>query len=471
MFFSAAIVLLGSLLSLLTGCVPARIPAPRVVPAMQSLPTSPAPQPPLTLAAEFAALAESQDGQDDEVASGFTWPAEMFVALAKKEAEKPAPIAKPVAESPTALQRVPGPLADDRLLELLEKDLDKAVHQAPERRRLQFSKAVIDDPKVRHFVALFSKTTRPYFAQLLARSGKYMPMIVKALRAAGLPDELGYLALVESGFTPLAKSPAGAAGLWQFVPDTARLYGLRIDSWIDERLDPVKSTRAAAAYLKDLHEHFGRWFFATAAYNSGPALLDSALQKSKEKDFRSLGANRRLSEETRNFVPKFVATVLIASEPRKYGLDNLQYDTPLEYDEVAVHESMKLETIAAMTGSDLRLLTQLNPALLRGQTPPGENNYRVKIPEGRSLLLVKAPAPKKEAEPAKESREIRDAKPPTDSEVITHEVRRGETLFSIARRYGQTVRAVMAFNGLTSAKVRAGQQLRILVDTLRGALR
>lgn len=133
---------------------------------------------------------------------------------------------------------------------------------------------------------------------------------------------------------------------------------------------------------------------------------------------------------------------------------------------------MKLETIAAMTGSDLRLLTELNPALLRGQTPPGERNYRVKIPEGRSLMLAKAMAPKKEiretVEPPKEPKETKDQ---PETEVITYEVKRGETLYSIARRYGQTVRSLMALNGLTSAKVRAGQQLRILVDTLRGALR
>ncbi|MBM4263728.1 MAG: LysM peptidoglycan-binding domain-containing protein [Deltaproteobacteria bacterium] len=473
MFFNAAIVLLGILLSLVTGCVPAPFQAPpRPVAVVQPLPAAPAPPPPFTLSAEFQALAEVQDELDDEAANGLVWPAGMFAAAVKKEPEKPAQAAKPIDDSPTALQRVSGPLADDRLLDLLEKDLDKAVSQAPERRRLQLSKAVTDDPKVRHYVTLFSKTTRPYFAQLLARSGKYMPMIVKTLREAGLPDEMGYLALIESAFIPHAKSPAGAAGLWQFVPDTARIYGLRIDSWVDERFDPAKSTRAAASYLKDLHERYGRWFFATAAYNSGPSILDNALQRTKNQDFQSLGVNRRLSAETRNFVPKFVAAALIATDPRKYGFEQLRYETPLEYDEVEVREPMKLETIAAMTGSDLRLLTELNPALLRGQTPPGERNYRVKIPEGRSLMLAKAMAPKKEiretVEPPKEPKETKDQ---PETEVITYEVKRGETLYSIARRYGQTVRSLMALNGLTSAKVRAGQQLRILVDTLRGALR
>ena len=127
-------------------------------------------------------------------------------------------------------------------------------------------------------------------------------------------------------------------GLWQFVPATARRYGLRIDSWVDERRDPVKSSRAAAAYLKDLHDYYGRWFLATAAYNAGQGALDQALQKSKDKDYRSLGENPQLRAETRNFVPKFVAVALIAAEPRKYGFENLRYEAPLEYEEVEVRE-------------------------------------------------------------------------------------------------------------------------------------
>ena len=429
-----------------------------------SLPAAPEPNAANLLSPELAALAWQQDKQEADLFAPFVLPPSALpTQLAVTKPGRPVPTARPADESPTALQKAPGPRADDRLLELLEKDLDKAVGQSVERRPLQFSNAVIDDPKVRHFVDYFSKSSRGHFTHLLARSGKYMPMIAKALRDAGLPDELGYLALIESGFEPQTASPSGAAGLWQFVPVTARRYGLRIDSWVDERRDPVKSTRAAAAYLKDLHNYYGRWFLATAAYNAGQGALDLALQKSKDKDYRSLGENPQLSAETRNFVPKFVAVTLIAALPRKYGFENLRYEAPLEYEEVEVRESVKLETVAAMTGSDLRVIAELNPALIRGQTPPGEAGYRVNIPPGRGLLLAKAPAQKKDL--------VETTKEASETQLITHEVRRGETLFAIARRYGQNVRALMEINGLTTPKLQVGQVLQIWIESLRGALR
>ena len=252
----------------------------------------------------------------------------VFPTEAEKKPDQPvAPPKSPKAPEPaaTTLQKVHGPPADDRLLDLLEKDLDKAVEKPPEARRLEFSKAVVENPKVRYFIDYFSKRGKNDFEKILARSGIYMPMISKVLREEGLPDEFAYLALIESGFVPAATSIHGAAGLWQFVPGTARKYGLRIDGWIDERRDPVKSTRAAAAYLKELHDYFGRWPLATAAYNAGQGAIDRAMQSSGANDFWSLSQKARLSEETRNFVPKFVAVTLIATDPQKYGFEAIPY--------------------------------------------------------------------------------------------------------------------------------------------------
>jgi membrane-bound lytic murein transglycosylase D len=290
---------------------------------------------------------------------------------------------------------------------------------------------------------------------MLERSGKYMPMIAKVLNQEGLPEDLGYLALLESEFIVNTTSPSGAVGLWQFVAGTARNYGLRIDEWVDERRDPVKSTRAAAAYLKDLHEHYGRWYLATAAYNAGTGTISKAMKSSGAKDFWSLSQKGRLSEETRNFVPKFVAIALIAKEPEKYGFNPIEYAAALDYEEVELPWSMKLETVAEMAESDAAAVRELNPALLRNTTPPGEGGFRVNLPVGKSAVYL-ARADKKSKE--KEAEAV---------QMVTHEVRKGETLFAIARHYGQEVRALMEFNGLTTARLRIGQKLRILLEGIR----
>jgi membrane-bound lytic murein transglycosylase D len=364
--------------------------------------------------------------------------------------------ANPREESPKRVAPTYWPDADDRLLDLVQKDLDKAVEVARERRRLQFSKAVVDNPRVRHYVYQFSKVQKDYLARTLERSGKYFPMISNVLHEEGLPEDLAYLALIESNLSPHAISRSGAVGLWQFIPGTAREYGLKIDSWIDERRDPVKSTRAAAAYLKDLHNYFGRWYLATAAYNAGQGAIDRAMQKSGVTDYWGL-SQKNISQETRNFVPKFVAITLIASNPKKYGFEELSYEAPLEYEEVEVNRPLRLDKIAEMADTELEAIRELNPALLRNITPPDANGFRLRLPAGRRTVFAKAYEQReKEAAPV---------------QVVTHQVSKGETLFSIARRYGQEVRGLMQLNGLSSPRLKIGQQLMIIVEKLRGGLR
>lgn len=357
--------------------------------------------------------------------------------------------------TPTVL---PPPPSDNRLLELLEKDIDKALEQPKERRRLQFSKDVIEHPRVRQFITQYSISNKNYFQTLLARSGRYMPIIAKVLSEEGLPEELAYLALLESEFQVDTASQAGAVGLWQFVPSTARQYGLRIDDWVDERRDPVKSTKAAAAYLKDLHAYYGRWYLVTAAYNAGPGIIDKALQTSRASDFWGIKEKAQLSQETRNFVPKFVAIALIATNPKKYGFNNLRYEEPLEFDEVDAEGLLKFDAAAEMAEADAAIIKELNPALLRNLTPPGARGYRLRVPVGKGLVFAKAG----EYQRSKESEPVR---------LVTHEVKRGDTLASIAARYGQAVSSLMELNGLTSARLQIGQKIRIILDGIRGSLR
>jgi peptidoglycan lytic transglycosylase D len=376
-----------------------------------------------------------------------------FVAKSERtdNREKSAPtIAKAIAAPP--------PPNDNRLLELLEKDIDKAVDQPKERRRLQFSKDVIEHPRVRQFINQFSKINKSYFQTLLARSGKYMPIIAKALSEEGLPEELAYLALLESEFQVDTTSQAGAVGLWQFVPSTARLYGLRIDNWVDERRDPVKATKAAAAYLKELHRYYGRWYLVTAAYNAGPAIIDKALQSSHATDFWGIKEKAQLSQETRNFVPKFVAVALIATNPKNYGFNDLRYEEPLAFDEVEAEGLLKFDAAAEMAEADLAAIKELNPALLRNVTPPGTSGYRLRVPIGKGLVFAKAG----DYQRSRESEPV---------QMVTHEVKRGDTLASIAVRYGQAVSALMELNGLTTARLQIGQKLRVILNGIRGSLR
>jgi len=361
------------------------------------------------------------------------------------------PIAK--ASPPT----IPPRPNDRRLLELLEKDIDRAVERPKERRHIEFSQDVVEHPQVRRFISQYSRTNKNYFQTLLARSGKFMPIIAKILNEEGLPEELAYLALLESEFRVDTASPAGAVGLWQFVPSTARQYGLRIDDWVDERRDPVKSTKAAAAYLKDLHRYYGRWYLVTAAYNAGPAIIDKTLQASRASDFWGIKEKAELRQETRNFVPKFVAVALIATNPKQYGFNDLRYEEPLEFDEVEAEGLLKFDAAAEMAKAEPATIKDLNPALLRQVTPPGGRGYRLRVPIGKGLIFAKA-------------EEYLRSSEPEPMRVVTHEVKRGETLYSIAARYGQAVRTLMKLNGLTTARLQIGQKLRIIFDGIRGTL-
>lgn len=219
----------------------------------------------------------------------------------------------------------------------------------------------------------------------LTRSGRYLPMILEVFRQKGLPEELVFTAMIESGFNPVAVSRAGAKGLWQFMAPTARRYGLRVDRWLDERLDPEKSTVAAANYLKDLYTIFGSWDLVQAAYNAGEMKILRAIQGTGTRDFWSLTHTRLLLDETKNFVPAIHAVTIIGQEPEQYGFA-VTPDEPLSYEQITVPKGTSLKHVAALSGISLEDLVRLNSELRLKQTPP-DSPYHLKVPLGSAPAL------------------------------------------------------------------------------------
>jgi membrane-bound lytic murein transglycosylase D len=369
-----------------------------------------------------------------------------FAANAE-EKKAPAENLKPPETPPTALQEAPGPRADDRLVDLLQKGFEEAMQQPAGRRKIQFSMTLVENDRVRYFIDYFCGRLREFFQRALARSGKYIPMMATVLQQAGLPEDLVYLSLIESGFSPAAYSRARAVGPWQFIRATGLRYGLRIDNWVDERRDPMKSTRAAAAYLKDLHQQFGEWFLAAAAYNAGERRVETAIQRAQTDDFWLLTQRTNLKQETRNYVPKFIAAATIASTPEKYGFSELVYEAPMDYDEVTTHKPLTLQTVAKLARTTVANLKELNPALLRNVTPPSEQGFTLRVPSGSGDIFNQSYTTQFDSIGVK---------------VATHSVQKGDTLAAIARRYHVSVNQIMEANDLKNSQLRIGQQLTIV---------
>jgi len=304
---------------------------------------------------------------------------------------------------------------------------------------------------VRQAITLFQTTERRFFIQSYKRSGRYRPMILRKLKEAGLPKELSWLPLIESGFTVRALSKARALGLWQFIASTGYKFGLSRTRWIDERMDPEKSTDAAIAYLKELHQIFGDWTTALAAYNCGEERVLRCIRSQKINyldDFWDLYP--LLPQETAFYVPKFLAVLHIVNNPKKYGFDLPQPDPPIETDVVVVNKQVHLMTVARYIGVPYKLLKELNPELRLNCTPPDEP-YPLKVPKGKEeVLLAKLD-------------EIPKWRPKIPC-YIRHRVRKGESLWLLAQRYHTSVRAIMRLNNLRNGRLlRPGKTLKIPV--------
>jgi len=251
--------------------------------------------------------------------------------------------------------------------------------------------------KVETFINYFKTKIRDKFSAWLSRSSKYLPIINKIFEEHGIANELVFLPLIESGFSPYATSRAQAVGIWQFIKGTAIRYGLRVDNFVDERKDPVKSTEAAAKYLKDLYEMFGSWDLALAAYNAGEGKISKIINLKGTNNFWDVIEHKKVKRETKEYVPRFVAATLIAKEPALYGFEDINYLPILDYEEVVLPPKTTLSSVAEIIGVDEELLREYNPAIKHGILPP-DTSYVVRVPKGTSEILIENKARLKQAD-------------------------------------------------------------------------
>ncbi len=335
-------------------------------------------------------------------------------------------------------------------LEALEKTGDwergQQLNTATTPEVIQYDFPIVINKQVQMYIDLFQNKHRKHFKRWLTRSGRYLPMIQKELKDAGLPLDLAYLAMIESGFNQRAYSRARAVGLWQFIKGTAKMYRLKIDHYVDERRDAEKSTKAAIAFLSDLHNKFGDWYLAVAAYNAGPGKISRGLKKHKATDFWQLAKYRDLNLETKRYVPKLIAAIIVAKEPEKYGFGSVQPENPMAYDILEAGPGLSLKAVTLISKGNQQEITKLNQELRKGMTPANQARYLVKIPPGSKELAKK---------------NLSRLHRIVSTDYKTHIVKKGDTISTICRRYLINKTTLLKVNNIKQRQLTAGKRLRI----------
>ncbi len=388
--------------------------------------------------------ADIPQGDEAEFRSAFNW------VVNRVDAEQLDVYLIPVEASAPDLPSEEIPVLSSAEIDMLRARLADTLPALP-----RFTIPVpADHPRVIEAVKFLSTQRREVIQGGLERAQRYLPLINETFANAGVPAELAWIPLIESLFKPVVRSRASAVGLWQLMAPTARLYGLRVDYFVDERRDPVKSTAAIARFILDYYAEFEDWHLAIAAYNGGKGRVGRALRRANVTDFWSLAATRALPRETREFVPKILAAILIGSEPERYDF-MIEEQPPFVFDEVTIDSMTDLQVIAEAAGTTLETIQELNPQLLR-RTTPRIPEYTLRVPAGR----------------ARDFR-VAYAAIPVDERVrvVEHVVSRGETLSEIGDDYGLSWRAVADYNGIRDPRrVRAGTKLLIPVAQAAGSV-
>lgn len=309
--------------------------------------------------------------------------------------------------------------------------------------------------KVEYFISYFQTSGRKWFEKWLSRSERYLPMMKQVLKKEGLPEDLVYLAMIESGFSTHACSRASAVGPWQFIAGTGKRYSLRIDPWIDERRDPLKSTVAAAMYLKELYGLFNKdWYLAAAGYNAGENKILRAIDMYNTRDFWQISEGGYLKRETKDYVPKLLAAAIIAKDPAKYGFADVAYLSPVEFDTVRIPSRTDLEVVARIIDVPMDSVRELNPELRKGCTPPDVSSYELKIPKGKREVFQREFARIPENQRFK-----------SEPEYARYRARKGDSMASIARRFGVSAEELASVNNVSSRHSLRGRVLRIPAAT------